>query len=99
MLKIDTDSIDCDIVAKQILPKVEAGLDVRNMCFESGGCTEIVEIIRKAQKLGYAAYRTDLWQVQYGHLGEFPIVYPHSVPDYATEVYDLRFNRYLWRFK
>lgn len=109
MLKIDTDSIDCDILWQQLLPRLQRSeVDVRNICFESSGCSDLSTPLHEYQKLGFTVFRTLLWQVHFDSKGSFPEVLPHEKPQFADwftttqfaeEVFDLRFNRYLWRFR
>eukprot|EP00933_Yihiella_yeosuensis_P024883 TRINITY_DN19296_c0_g1_i1.p1 TRINITY_DN19296_c0_g1~~TRINITY_DN19296_c0_g1_i1.p1 ORF type:complete len:459 (+),score=80.13 TRINITY_DN19296_c0_g1_i1:51-1427(+) len=104
-LKVDTDSIDYDVIYLQVMPKLKKGAwKIRNLCFETSSSGEWSDVLYELQKLGYKIYRTLLWQYQFGKDGGRP----HSVvstwerwwssTQFADEVFELRYNRYLWRF-
>eukprot|EP00746_Dinoflagellata_sp_MGD_P155613 gnl/MRDRNA2_/MRDRNA2_85463_c0_seq1.p1 gnl/MRDRNA2_/MRDRNA2_85463_c0~~gnl/MRDRNA2_/MRDRNA2_85463_c0_seq1.p1 ORF type:complete len:193 (-),score=19.03 gnl/MRDRNA2_/MRDRNA2_85463_c0_seq1:145-723(-) len=99
-VKIDTDSIDCDILGQLLLLIKSNMLLVQSISFESSGLTgcDLGEKMHQLQELGYTLFRTLLWQVKFSGKGGFPEVFSHEKPDYADELFDLRFNRYLWRF-
>jgi len=100
LVKIDTDHIDCDIVSRLLLHLKKKDFDIKHMVFEhSGPCGDLPEHLHDFQGLGFAVYRTLLWQAKFDGGGHLPSLLTHSVPSYAEEKFDLRFNRYLWQFQ
>lgn len=99
LMKIDTDSIDCDIV-NQVFDRIGKGeLRVKNIIFESNGCSQIPQVLHRAQKMGFNVYRIDMGNLQFDELGSRPKSKGNvHVPTVVDELFELRFVRYLWRF-
>ena len=101
VIKVDTDAIDCDILA-QLARMIQAGShDVSSMVFESNSCSlQAGDVLHELQGMGYTVYRTLLWERTFdGTGGQASPLGIDRVPAYAVERFDLRYNRYLWELK
>ncbi len=115
LMKIDTDSIDCEIWKKVIFPSLrasksssdsESGVDILNFSFESNGCGDLASILHTAQtEFGYTIYRSDATGVIFREFGEAgqPKAGEKDEQKFGggaiVQQFDVRHNRYLWRFK
>mmetsp|Transcript_42 Transcript_42/g.75 ORF Transcript_42/g.75 Transcript_42/m.75 type:complete len:419 (-) Transcript_42:7-1263(-) len=101
LLKIDTDSIDCDVFQQALALIGGKRLHVRNIVMESTGCLFLPfsKALWEAQNFNFTIYRTLLWEKHFKNDGSFPEAQNYTVPDNVDEVMDIRFNRYLWRFR
>ena len=108
LMKIDTDSIDCDILKNQVLPLIQGKkLDIKHLAFEANNCPLLGSILFEFSQLGYTVYRADLLhEVQWNEYGDLPAnlgqpegLLPERFQGFVKDVYELRFNRHLWQFK
>lgn len=100
LLKVDTDSIDCDILGQTLSLIKQKRTEVRNIVTEGTGCRRAVMVsnLHEAQRLNFTVYRTLLWEAQFDENGSPPRILKHRKPEFVDEVTGLHFNRYLWRF-
>jgi len=100
LLKVDTDSFDCDILGQILALVKKKRTEVRNMVTEGTGCHQatMAAHLYDAQSLNFTVYRTLLWEAQFDEDGSAPKILKHRKPEFIDEVTGLHFNRYLWRF-
>jgi FkbM family methyltransferase len=97
-IKIDTDSIDCPLLGKLVAEIFQGHWSVDSMILETweGNCKGgvLAELVHRLQQLNYTVYRTLLWERQFDSTGGLPTVLAtDQLPDYATEVFEMRFAR------
>lgn len=140
LLKIDTDSIDCDILDGLLIPAMRRSqailkkmnektekneennstdnedtnknkesdmnrnlIDIRNIVFESNGCTWAHDILDAlSNEFNYTIYRADvLEEITYSESGERGVE-RHHMPEHlaglAVDRFEVRFQRHVWRF-
>jgi len=100
LLKIDTDSIDCDVFQQAIELMKKKQLRAQNIVMESTGCDyhAFSRALWEAQNLNFTIYRTLLWERTFKDDGSFPVSGNYTKSPYVDEVFDVGLNRYLWRF-
>lgn len=101
IVKVDTDAIDCDILA-QLARMIKAGTHkISSMVFESFSCSlQAGQVLHEFQGMGYTVYRTLLWERTFdGVGGQASPLAIDNMPAYAVERFNLRYNRYLWELK
>lgn len=95
-LKIDTDSLDCQILATALNMTKSGMWNFISIVLETwdAACpTLLPETVHGFQTLGFQIYRTLLWERQFSRNGSMATALAGAVPPFATEKFNLRFSR------